>query len=372
MGCTGCVYRKCKDCRYLNNVSNIVQLDGNVSDLSKIFDDKATDENPSDTDENLSDSDDENDDNSDDYETDDELDPVLPAANLVPSHIQLQGEKVALEVSEQNKGQSNLPLCLILNSRSLYNKANNFKKFLYEISPDISIVSETWERQGKNDLQNLLASTNFKVISYKREKRKYNRQPGGGCAIVFNERKFQVSKIDLYVPEGVEATWALFTPLTQNKNGVKKIAVGSFYVSPNSVYKTKTLDHIMSSIHQLRSEHGNDLKFLLGGDLNRLNITRILDSYSALKQVVAVPTRKTETLEVLLTDMPTLFHPPTTLDPLQVDEDKQGSDSDHLMVIFAPILNQKYKVVRQKKTIITRPLPEDKIKEFGSDIVQHD
>ena len=73
----------------MNNVSNIVQLDGNVSDLSKIFDDKATDENPSDTDENLSDSDDENDDNSDDYETDDELDPVLPAANLVPSHIQL-------------------------------------------------------------------------------------------------------------------------------------------------------------------------------------------------------------------------------------------------------------------------------------------
>ena len=159
-----------------------------------------------------------------------------------------------------------------------------------------------------------------------------------------------MSKIDLFVPEGVEATWALFTPLTQNKHGVKRIAVGSFYVSPNSVYKTKTLDHIMSSIHQLRSEHGNDLKFLVGGDLNRLNITRILDSYSALKQVVAVPTRKTETLEVLLTDMQTLFHPPTTLDPLQVDEDKQGSDSDHLMVIFAPILNQKYKVVRQKKT----------------------
>ena len=205
-----------------------------------------------------------------------------------------------------------------MNSRSLYNKANNFKKFLYEISPDISIVSETWERQGENDLQNLLASTNFKVISYKREKRKYNRQPGGGCAIVFNERKFQVSKIDLYVPEGVEATWALFTPLTQNKNGVKKIAVGSFYVSPNSVYKTKTLEHIMSSIHQLRSEHGNDLKFLLGGDLNRLNITRILDSYSALKQVVAVPTRKTETLEVLLTDMPTLFHPPTKTNKVQI------------------------------------------------------
>ena len=59
--------------------------------------------------------------------------------------------------------------------------------------------------------------------------------------------------------------------------------------------------------------------------------------------------------------MPTLFHPPTTLDPLQVDDDKQGSDSDHLMVVFAPILNQKYKVVRMKKTIITRPLPEDKI-----------
>ena len=57
--------------------------------------------------------------------------------------------------------------------------------------------------------------------------------------------------------------------------------------------------------------------------------------------------------------------------PLEVDTDKQGSDSDHQMVIFAPLLDLKYKVARQKKTILTRPMPDDKIKQFGADIVKH-
>ena len=271
------------------------------------------------------------------------------------------------EVNPQTPIQSNLPLCLILNSRSLYNKIDNLKQFLYQIAPDISLVSETWERQGEN----ILSSTHFKVISYKRKQKKNNRQPGGGCAIIFNDRRFQVSEIDLPVPEGVEAAWAIFTPLSQTQNCVKKIAVGTFYVSPNSVYKTKSIDHIISSIHLLRSMHGNDIKFLLGGDLNRLKINKILEAYAALKQVISVPTRKSATLENLLTDMHTMYHPPTTIDPLQVDEDKSGSDSDHQMIIFAPLSNSNYRINRVKKTITTRPLPQDQIKKFGVDIISH-
>ena len=65
--------------------------------------------------------------------------------------------------------------------------------------------------------------------------------------------------------------------------------------------------------------------------------------------------------QVLLTDIHTLFHPPTTLPPLQVDTDKIGKDSDHNIVVFAPKTNRTFKSNRKKKIIKTRPLPESPI-----------
>ena len=78
------------------------------------------------------------------------------------------------------------------------------------------------------------------------------------------------------------------------------------------------------------------MNFILGGDFDHLNITSILDSYGALKQCMTVPTRHQAILEALLSDITHMYHPPTTLEPLQVDADKIGSDSDHNNVIFAP------------------------------------
>ena len=53
--------------------------------------------------------------------------------------------------------------------------------------------------------------------------------------------------------------------------------------------------------------------------------------------------------------------PPTTLAPLQVDSDKKGSDSDHNIVVLAPMSNAKYKIKRTKKSIKIRPLPESQV-----------
>ena len=97
---------------------------------------------------------------------------------------------------------------------------------------------------------------------------------------------------------------------------VKRIAVGSYYVSPRSKHKQDTLDHIIDTIQVLRAKFNNDINFIIGGDFNRLNVSDILDSYGALKQIISIPTRKTATLEILLTDLHTMYHPPTTIPPL--------------------------------------------------------
>ena len=127
----------------------------------------------------------------------------------------------------------------------------------------VAIISETWERKRQN-LDALLASEHFKSISYARQKVVSNRQPAGGCAIVYNDSRFKVTELSIDTPEKVEAAWALFEPITQSVNHkVKRIVVGTIYVSPNSQHKLKTIDHI---IHTLRAKYDNNVNFLIGGD----------------------------------------------------------------------------------------------------------
>ena len=152
---------------------------------------------------------------------------------------------------------------------------------------------------------------------------------------------------------------------------VKRIAIGSYYISPRSRHKKETIDHIIDTIHTLRAKYDNEVNFLIAGDFNRVDITDVLDCYGALHQIISVTTRKSASLEIILTDLHTLFHPPTTLPPLQVDADKPGQDSDHNTVVFAPKNNTQYKSQVKKKTIKTRPLPESKKFSFENDLIRY-
>ena len=124
------------------------QIDGNVSVLSSVNSSNDTSEN-------------------DDsfvttYSTDDEVDPEsIPANFFSPAD-----QPDSLDVITGNKQQSSrLPLCLMFNSRSLYNKVENFKTLVNQIGPDAILVSETWERQNLN-LDQLLGSSQYKTITY--------------------------------------------------------------------------------------------------------------------------------------------------------------------------------------------------------------
>ena len=91
-----------------------------------------------------------------------------------------------------------------------------------------------------------------------------------------------------------------------------------------------------------------------------------------MKQICSVPTRKNATLEVILTDMGHLFHPPSSLPPLTVDRDKKGKDSDHNIVILAPKSNSDYSIKQTQKVIKFRPLTAYLIPNFVRTVAQHD
>jgi hypothetical protein len=75
-------------------------------------------------------------------------------------------------------------------------------------------------------------------------------------------------------------------------------------------------------------------------------------------------------LENIITDLHTLYQTPQCLPPLQVDEDKAASDSDHNIAVLPPIkVNTGSKPA--KKPVVTRPLPQSGVDQFGQFIGTH-
>ena len=64
-----------------------------------------------------------------------------------------------------------------------------------------------------------------------------------------------------------------------------------------------------------------------------------------------------------------MYHPATTIPPLQADMDKVGKDGDHEILVLAPKTNLNYCVERKKKIIFTRPMPQSQMQKFEKAIV---
>jgi hypothetical protein len=88
-------------------------------------------------------------------------------------------------------------------------------------------------------------------------------------------------------------------------------------------------------------------------------------------QVCSVATRDTAVLENVITNMATLFHPPTTLPPLKQDENKNGKPSDHNVIVMAPKSDQQFQRTRKKRKLSIRPQPESNVADFLREFSNH-
>ena len=225
------------------------------------------------------------------FESEDEVDAEPGPVILVPATDQPPaGQPLLLEVDSTGRSAlpSSLPLGMVANVRSLYNKIENFIRFLREVGPDYFLVSETWEYEGRRvSLTQLLSHTSYKVLSYRRPRKEDGRpHTGGGCAIVYNESRFKVEELQFESEPNVETIFAIFTPNTLDfvNQQVKRICVGSVYIAPRSQYETETIDTIIQVIHYARSIYDNQVNLTIAGDFNRTDYTDALDSYGALHQ----------------------------------------------------------------------------------------
>ena len=264
---------------------------------------------------------------------------------------------------------SNLPIVLNLNPRSLYKKQNEFRTLIEQTEATLCCVSETWDRShsGGTLISDLIDIEGFSWIKNVVQR---NRK-GGKPAILASEKDYYITELCpdiITVPVNVEAVWALLTPKHRSANTrIKHIAVCSAYYSSTQTRKADFLDHISQAYHLLCSKYGSDLKFLIVGDLNRLNIKPILSLSADLQQVVKVPTRLNPDaiLDLIITNIHHLYQAPTTLAPLDSDENETGKPADHLVVLMKPLSVEVQSQMKRYKTIKYRPFPDSAIREMG-------
>ena len=267
--------------------------------------------------------------------------------------------RVVKTVKRSNKvGQAlSLPKILNVNPRSIYNKVNEYATFVEEHEIDVTIMSETWEREGIS-LESLLKTDETEVISnYSQRKEK-----GGRPAIIVKKDKFFIQDLtntELEIPWGVEAVWALLTPkIVTNASKIKRIVIGSIYSKPQSKKKSVLLDHISSVFNQMSVKYSQGLEWIIGGDTNDLKIEKILQISDHFKQIVTKPTRGIKILDPVITTLHTFYQTPQVLEPLDADPDKNGSKSDHKMVTVTPINVINNITSRSKRLITVRPMRE--------------
>ena len=190
---------------------------------------------------------------------------------------------------------------------------------------------------------------------------------GGGSVILINQRYFLSSEIkEISVPKNLEVVWVKAMP--KNKMQVKIFILCGIYSKPSSKTKTILNDHIATSYHLLKTKY-QDARFIFLGDFNDHKPDLILQLSPQLRQIVQYATYGTRTLDLLITDLHVLYHPPIGDPPLLPDDPNQAVQSDHLGNLFLPRTAQGIKNNRQYKTITVRPMKKAQIDALGKVLV---
>ena len=263
------------------------------------------------------------------------------------------------------------------NTRSLFPKLQSFITDIEERNPDISFVSEVWEKQtGKKlnkkqkraakqqhaKVEEMLEMHDIKFISTARN----NGKRGGGVGIAVNLKNFSISKLNVPIPKSVETVWGLMKPNTPSSK-FSSILVCCFYSPPNLKRNHALLNHLISTLQELLKMHAN-AGIILCGDCNDIEISSLLATDPSLQQIVTKPTHNVKILDVICTNLYNYYEEPQLLPPLTPD--KNGAPSDHLGVIAIP---SQYKGnFREKEVKYIRPLPESLLNTFKSKLGEID
>ncbi|XP_063416249.1 uncharacterized protein LOC134697892 [Mytilus trossulus] len=206
------------------------------------------------------------------------------------------------QIEKNTKTQIGTPIIF------LRKKGKLLEAIIESTEPDVIIGTETWLDPNIKSSEIILD-----YFHYDTERRDRPKDPHGGVLIA--------AKQTLQLGNIIKSTEIELLTGTINLEGKKKMLIGAFYRPPDKTDDTY-LNKMKDEINNIRAKHQKDI-FLIGGDFNLPDInwaeqtidhrqypTRTnqalleLVADNGLEQIVDFPTRKENTLDLLLTSHP--------------------------------------------------------------------
>ena len=238
---------------------------------------------------------------------------------------------------------------MVLNAHSLV-KNNAFQSLTAEVvsvQPDLICICETWFKAKHSE--SLFAMDGYTCHRLDRKGK------GGGGVCVYVKGRLQTRRLVLQMLlDSAEIIW-----VRVRYNEAQYFCVCVCYHPPKPRYSPPELVSVLQdNLTELLSAYPDDA-FVIAGDLNQLRYQCLLVDYG-LTQIVTVPTRKTNVLDVFLTSRPDLFHCRVAKSVLK---------SDHLAVYINCDKSQPEPAVarRQTKCYNTSPADIAKLTKFFHD-----
>ena len=290
----------------------------------------------------------------------------------IPRVIDLRQSKVNRKTVRRDNRlllTESLPILSVSNLRSFWPKVNSFKNDMAMRDISCAMLSEVWEkancRKQQFELEKMLNIDGLKYISTPRITKR-----GGEAAIVVSLKKYSLEKIEVLNPDKVEVVFGLMRP-KKTTSSVKEFIIAAFYSPPKSKKNPLLLDHLLSTSLHLLAKYPN-AGLVIGGDRNNLNITPLLNGIPKLTQIVTKPTHKNKILDIILTNMATLYCVPIIAPPVPPDDPLCGVPSDHSTPVATPLATDTLQQTRDYVVKVSRPLPESGMLEFGEWICKED
>ena len=253
---------------------------------------------------------------------------------------------------------------LLTNARSLSQKIDSLHTAFIEHELDFALITESWLKDGQvldKDIIDLEWGTDMKII-YKNRPRNPRglRKVGGGVSVIYNksrcsfrERKIRGNKYELVLAVGKVGT----VP--------RQVAVFCMYLEPRmKVAEIADLCDIISREILMLKAKGDPI-IILGGDINRKDISNAMSDFPDICQSNYAPTRGDACLDIAFSNEVNLN--PTLWPPL---ETKEGIKSDHLCVIFSGKIERERNFHWVKK--VARKHTEAALEEYGRRLQEAD
>lgn len=173
---------------------------------------------------------------------------------------------------------------------------------------------------------------------------------GGGVAISFPGTRFNVTKLNVNIPNPLECLFALVRPIQNQAGKLKKILAVCFYSPPRSRKNSQLIDLMTVEISRLRVQH-NRCGVKICGDRNDLEIEELMPGDPTLRQIVIHNTSKNKdkVLDVVVTNLYAGYQDLVLLHAVQVYPGRQGVSSDHARLEVKPRTNLSASKARPKK-----------------------